>query len=244
MHFAPQFALLACVSSTVLIDETYTDSGYEEKFMRQCSYDDSGCGKHFATTSVGGREALALKIFSTDKAFESSSSTAPRTELSEKSKTTIQPDHDYELSFDQYVEEYTDGYWFAFMQLFGASGPNIFVRWEKFSTSGKGYRLWCEQCKTDDMEFDGDMTADTNRWITWKLDFRLSDSSSGYLRLYKDGAQVQHYTGKTGGENHYFKQGIYTQHTHSAKDTRTYISNLKLLTATENMTAMIVPRMV
>merc|ERR1711924_261473 len=74
-----------------------------------------------------------------------------------------------------------------------------------------------------------DMSADLNRWITWKLQFRLSDSSSGYLRLYKDSTLVKQYEGKTGGEEHYFKQGIYTQHTHTAKDARTYISNLKLV---------------
>jgi hypothetical protein len=78
------------------------------------------------------------------------------------------------------------------------------------------------------MDFSGDAEEDVGRWISWEVRFKLSDGGDGYIHVLRDGSTVQSYSGRTGGDDHYLKMGLYTQHDHSSKNAASLLSNLHL----------------
>jgi hypothetical protein len=218
--------LLALVTPACAWKVSFADTSYTSVFSEQWSYDQQtqdGHDRHFDVGRHGGRDALRVRIYHNDKAFTSSSPTAPRSELSQKSKTDLVQDVEYTASWDWQLESYTSPYYFAFMQLFGGSGPNIFLRWE-FDK----YILWCEACSTYRMDFEGNAANDVGKWIHWEVRFKLS-TSNGYLRVLRDGKEVKSYQGVTStGPGHYLKLGLYTQHAETAMDTSALLSSLEV----------------
>jgi len=239
--------LLALPARASDIDVSFADTGYTSVFSEQYSYDQhttSGHAKHFDVGEHGGRSSLRVRIYHDDKALSSGSTTCPRSELSQKDKANgLKTEIDYVAEWDWQLQQFTVGYQFAFMQIFGRNGPNIFLRYVRPDGRRDRYQLMCEKChcSLDDqcahhsndqlfVDLPGDASDDMNKWITWKVEFRLSSGSAGYLRIYRDGQQLHAYKGPTSdGSNHHFKLGLYTQHKPcQVKDTTSLLSHLKI----------------
>jgi hypothetical protein len=87
--------------------------------LEQWSWDQHDShSKYFDVGNHGGRQCLRVRIYDGDQSFQEDSSTAPRTELSQKSKDDIVPGVDYSLTWDWQLESLASGFQFAFMQLF------------------------------------------------------------------------------------------------------------------------------
>jgi hypothetical protein len=93
----------------------------------------------------------------------------------------IQGSLDYTISFDQLISEYPSGkteYEFAWMQVFGATGPNIMLRYRK----GR-YQLLATMGDLANLTLPGKISDDIGKWTNWKLDFKLA-TSGGYIKVY------------------------------------------------------------
>jgi hypothetical protein len=209
------------------IDVSFANTAYTGVFTEQWSYDQhttDGHNKHFDIGEYSGRQSLRARIYHDDKALSKSSDTCPRTELSQTDKKNgLKTEVDYVAQWDWQLMSYTEAYQFAFMQLFGGNGPNIMLRYVRNT-----YNILCEECGTDHT-LPGNATADVGKWITWRVEFRLS-SAKGHVRVHRDGKPIHSYDGKTSdGSNHHFKLGLYTQHKPcEAKDVTSLLSNLTI----------------
>lgn len=99
------------------------------------------------------------------------------------------------------------------------------LRWEL----GR-YYLYCDACGQK-LLLPGTISDDIGVWTEWGLDFNLSSNSSiGYIRVFKDGMAISEFKGATSKSNgHHVKTGIYTQHNSTnVLNTSTCIQNLKL----------------
>jgi hypothetical protein len=230
-------SLCALSDSASAIDSTtvtFADTTYTNVFSEQWSYDQhtsSGHAKHFDVGAHGGRTSLRVRIYEDDKAMDSGSTTCPRSELSQTDKVNgLRTEVDYVAQWDARLESYTSGYQYSFMQLFGRNGPNIFLRYVRGT-----YNLLCEKCSSGEATLPGNAENDLGKWITWKVKFRLSSSSSGHLNVYRDGTQVHAYSGPTSdGSNHHLKLGLYTQQKPcETKDATLLLSSLSLVSNSE-----------
>merc|ERR1711957_1020629 len=98
---------------------------------------------------------------------------------------------DYVAQWDAMLQHYTKTYQYAFMQVFGGNGPNIFLKHIYTNGSGK-YNLLCEKCTNGDSNLPGSAEDDLGKWIAWKVEFRLS-KSAGNLNVYRNGKQIHAY---------------------------------------------------
>jgi len=219
-----------------VIDVSFADTSYTNVLTEMWSYDQhttQGHAKHFDVGEHGGRKALRVRIYDDDKSITNYDDWCARSEMHQTDKGGLKTDVDYVAEWDFQLQHTTSGYKFAFMQLFGATGPNIFLR---YGVHGRdAYSFLCEKCSPKEAVFPGKASHDLGKWITWKVEFKLSSSSSGYLHIYKDGKEMHSYKGKTtDGSNHGLKMGLYTQHSAphpnpcKAKDATCFLSNLKV----------------
>lgn len=194
-------------------------------FKYQWSYDQM---KGYSNTNpnpnyfkISQPNGLEINIYSTDKPFESGSSTTPRTELRGLAK--VLDNKTYIYSFDQFlVNEPTFDY--AWFQVFGGNGPNIIIRWRKGS-----FELLSIQGDKQIVKFNGNPTDDIGKWVNWKLEFVLS-TNNGYSKLYRNNVLVASTTpgNNSGDNNSYIKNGIYSQQMNPSNDVKVYKKNLEL----------------
>ena len=163
---------------------------------------------------------LQISIYKDDLTFLKDSKTDPRTEL--RGLAILNDNVNYTVTWDQYIQEYPNGYWFAFCQIFAKDGPNIILRWKN-----NQYELLAIQGRNKTIPIKLNILDDLDKWVNWKLEFLLS--TNGYVRVYKNYVLVGEISGNTsGGNNSYWKQGIYSQEMQPTNTMDIIIKNLKL----------------
>jgi hypothetical protein len=225
----------ALCASAGEIDVSFADKSYQKIFGEDFSWDQrNNEAKYFDVGNYGNRKALRIRIYEGDKTAWQGNPSCPRSELRPRTRDMLKTDTDYTAEWDWQLQQYTPGYVFNFMQLYGGAPrnrPNVMLRLG--SHNKQGYNVLCEQCSKpgNDFNIPGNAGDDIGKWIKWRVEFRLSTSSHGYLRFYHNGKQVYKYSGKTSdGSNHNWKTGVYTQgHPDcKVKNTVAYLSNLRI----------------
>eukprot|EP00930_Biecheleria_cincta_P102587 TRINITY_DN94354_c0_g1_i1.p1 TRINITY_DN94354_c0_g1~~TRINITY_DN94354_c0_g1_i1.p1 ORF type:complete len:255 (-),score=47.66 TRINITY_DN94354_c0_g1_i1:108-872(-) len=178
----------------------------------------SGPSGHFDIVTEDGAKALKMFLGKDDKTFSKGSDTYPRTELADH-EVKFQLNEEYSIKWDLKFDKINDDYQFCFLQIFGNSGPNIFLSWQAHQ-----YHIWVDQ--HDHVTFPGSALDDRGRFMTWEVVFKLG--GDGYIKVYKDGSHVGNFNGWTGGDDapYHPKFGIYTQHEDKVYDTQLFIRNL------------------
>jgi hypothetical protein len=222
--------LSICSQASASLDVSFADTSYKDTFEEQYSYDQhnpTGEAKHFSVQSCLNRTALRIAIYDGDKSHTKSSDTFPRSELAQDDKGYFKSGTAYTVQWDMGIHDYdvSKGYMFAFAQIFGQGGSgdsNVFLRWE----SGK-YFLWCRDCSTNKWTIPGNIKDDIGVYRTWKIEFKMSKGSDGYIKVYKNGSLQAHMSGKTTNDDaSHLKLGIYTQHVDKVVLTKACVSNL------------------
>lgn len=168
-------------------------------FEFQHSYDKAEFDPTYVSASSNG---LLLSVYPGDKAFKVGSPTDPRNEL--RLLGSFAEGTDYSYSIDQLITQYVPDYQFSFMQLFGATGPNILIRFR----SG-AYQIVTRNGNVHDTTGVKPMT---NVWTSWQVKFKLTNDNTGYVHLYRNGILFLAHEGPSsvGGQS-IAKFGIYSQ---------------------------------
>ena len=201
---------------------TSTGFEYQWSYDQQVGYSDINPNpNYFALNQPNG---LEINIYTTDKPFQSGSSTEPRTEL--RGTQIILDKVEYTIQFDQFlvVEPTFD---FCWLQIFGNRISEFIVRWR----SGQ-YELLSDAGSHIVAPFtDTSITpaSDTGVWTNWKMVFYL-DTASGYTQIYRNGILMCSTSGinNSGGNNSYLKHGVYSQQMKPSNNVTTYTKNLFL----------------
>jgi len=192
-------------------------------FRFQYSYDKHGGfpnispnPKYFRITEQG----LEINIYNGDQTFSKGSPTSPRSELAGMGVLgSIKDNRVYQISFSQLISKYPYSYDFCWMQLFGATGPNILVRLKNGVFELCVKHVAC-------LRLPGHISQDIGLWVNWRLDFLLA-TSGGFISIFRNSVQLGVLRGNTsGGNNSYFKHGIYTQGIHPPSTMTIYTRNL------------------
>lgn len=170
-----------------------------QAFSVQYSYDKPKLDSAYISANSSG---LLLSLYATDKAHANTSNTLARNEL--LYRTSLPEEVVYSLYLEQNIKAYVSTYQFAFMQLFGASGPNILIRWR----NGR-YQV---VTRAGNLNAPAEFVPVLNQWVSWRADFKLSKDASGFLRLYRAGNLLINFTGtSSAGGSFRPKFGIYSQ---------------------------------
>jgi len=179
------------------------DPDFQEDYFKLCS------------------EGLKISIYKDDLPFLKNSKTNSRTEL--RGLAQINDGIKYTAVWDQFIEQYTPNYWFAFCQIFAKDGPNIMLRYKN-----NRYELLSLQGRNRTIPTQMSIDEDIGKWVNWKIDFLLLPSS-GYVKVYKNDKLLTEINGNTsGGNDSFWKQGIYSQDMEHSEDMSIIIKNLQL----------------
>ena len=99
--------------------------GFQYSYNQQTNYKNTSPNPNYFNFS---NEGLIISIHQGDLKFTTSTDTFPRTEL--RGLQTIYDNVAYKISFDQYISSYPANYNFCWMQVFGATGPNVMLRYK------------------------------------------------------------------------------------------------------------------
>jgi len=217
-------------SSSLILQENFTTADYVSYFNRQCSYTDPTCNNHYAILTFQNQTSLRITILPGDQPFQNGSPTDPRTEL-RMIQDAIKAGVQYTITWNLNVQNYTEGYYFCFFQLFNAnaSHPEIMLRWEN-----EQYSLWFN-ASNQHIILKGSMQEDVGQTSTWRVTATLK-SNNGYLKVERKRSSensfslLGEYTGQTqsGTDDHYLKIGIYTQHT-DVQRLDMYVNDLEIV---------------
>ena len=175
-------------------------------FSIQYSYDKPPLDPSYISANASG---LTLSLYPTDKPHAVTSNTLARTEL--LYHKYLLENTTYSYSIDQYIEKYDATYQFCFMQLFGASGPNILLRWRNGA-----YEL---VTRGGNLRAPSTYVPVVGSWRNWRLIFNLNN----FIHVYLDGNLIISYTGaSSAGGSFRPKFGIYSQVVPSAQATMVY----------------------
>ncbi len=215
----------------MIFDLSFTKDSDLDQFKLQYSYDkypkdiNKPTPNEKITTSkyfnIEPDKGLRIALHSGDLTFREDSPTNPRTEL--RGFPKLYDNKHYIAEWNQTIIEFQKDYNYCFFQVFGATGPNVMARWiaNKYEIASNHVK---SDCRTVSL-FD-----EIGKNVLWKVEFFLA-SSAGYVRLYRNGnliCSIEN-SNTSGGNNSYWKQGIYTQHDNSpAKDTVIYVRDLRL----------------
>jgi hypothetical protein len=201
------------------------NNDYQKDFYLQYSYDkdpdfEEDYFKIVETTGPDSPSGLKISIYQDDSSFLKNSLTEPRSEL--RGITNINDNIQYVLNWDQYIENYSAGYSFSFLQIFAKSGPNVMLRWKDDK-----YELLSLQGRNKIVPVNSDINDDIGKWVNWKLEFILGPL--GYIKVYKDNILFAELNGNTSGDNEsYLKLGIYGSDMKPLNNMNMYIKNLEL----------------
>ena len=206
------------------LDLTNLTSNVVDGFKYQYSYDkqegfsDSNPNPDYFNYSPSG---YVFCIYKDDQPFKKGDDTFPRTEW--RGLAQIRDNVAYTLSFDQYIDEYPDGYQFCWVQVFAGSGPNIMLRYRNGS-----YQLLCTQGKNPNLKLKGTPADDLNVWTNWKIEFLLA-TSNGYVKVYRNNELLGTIEGNTSGQDDsYLKTGVYSQQMNPIGTMKIIKKNLQL----------------
>jgi len=199
----------------------FTNDDYKKYFDEQYSYDQhtpDGEAKHFSLGTQSGKSALKITVFYNDKSFQENSTTDPRTELREENNPlTIGNEFLYQWSV--FLDPSTKwGSINAFIhQFFCCPAMDL----DTYDSNQYAY-AHITQCDSDTktvMRLNSSVATpqgDMGKWINWAVQYKSSDKSDGYVKVYRGTSdtctEVFSYNGVSQSCNTndgYFKMGIY-----------------------------------
>ncbi len=188
-------------NNTILYADNLTAlSSITKKFSIQYSYDKPNLDPAYITANQTG---MRLALYATDKPHHPTSNTLARNEL--LYRDNLLENITYSFEFEQFIERnYNISYQFAFMQMFGASGPNILIRWRN-----NAYQI---VSRGGNHNAAKSIRPIVSEWIQWKLVFNLTPQVNGFVKLYRNNQLIVSYNGaSSSGGSFRPKFGIYSQ---------------------------------
>lgn len=150
---------------------------------------------------------LEMNLYKDDNSYlEASKSKFPRTQL--VLNHVLEINKTYLVSFSSNVKTFPSdlNFNFSWLEIFSGSIPNIILRYNMGYHEIVGVK--CAPLETVKLPFK----FEVNRWIEWKLEFKLSESD-GFVRVYRDNRQIGILKGDTlgFGDVHNIRFGISSQ---------------------------------